>query len=96
MAETYGWGFVLYLLMNGAWTPLKLADTKNTASLADDVIQDLVGSVQDDGSANTINGAKAYAEAIGTELVGDPTDAATNMTLYGLKNYIDAQIEALG
>ena len=89
-------GFVLYLLLGGTWTPLKLVDTNDTPSIADDTIQNLVGSVQDDGSANTINGAKAYAEAIGTELVGDPTDAATNMTLYGLKNYIDAQIEALG
>ena len=88
-------GCALYVLDNG-WKPLKLVDDGGTPTESDDTTQDLIGSVQDESSANTINGAKAYAEAIGTELVGDPTDAASNMTLYGLKAYVDEQIAGLG
>jgi len=92
-------GFALYVLDNG-WKPLKLVDDKGTHSEIDDTVEDvkteLIGSVQDEASANTINGAKAYATSVGAELVGDATDASSNMTLYGIKNYIDEQIEALG
>lgn len=89
-------GFTIYALFNRKWQPLKIVDDGGTSKVNDDVVQDLIGSVQDESSANTINGAKAYAAACCTELVGDATDATSNMTLYGLKNYIDAQIEALG
>lgn len=93
-------GFALYMLQAGVMTPLKVMDDKSTASIVDDAVQDLVGSVQDEKTANTINGAKAYAnyaaEAVGAEIVGESTDAASNMTLYGLKAYIDSQIESLG
>ena len=89
-------GFAAYVLEGGTWVPQKPMDDNNTASEGDDVVQDLIGSVQDSSSANTINGAKAYAQAVGSELVGDPSDAETNMTLHGLKNYIDSQIQALG
>ena len=94
-----GGGFALYVLDNG-WKPLKLVDDKNTPSEGNDTVEDakaeLIGSAQDTASANTINGAKAYATSVGAELVGDATDASSNMTLYGIKNYIDEQIEALG
>ena len=92
-------GFALYVL-DGGWKPLKLVDDKGTHSEGDDTVEDikteLIGSVQDDASVNTINGAKAYATSVGAELVGDATDASSNMTLYGIKKYIDEQIEALG
>ena len=92
-------GFALYVLDNG-WKPLKLVDDKGTYSEGDDTVEDvkteLIGNMQDEASANTINGAKAYATSVGAELVGDATDASSNMTLYGIKNYIDEQIEALG
>lgn len=92
-------GFALYVLDNG-WKPLKLVDDKNTPSEGDDTVEDakaeLIGSVQDEASADTINGAKAYATSVGAELVGDATDASSNMTLHGIKKYIDEQIEALG
>ena len=92
-------GFALYIL-DGGWKPLKLVDDKNTPSEGDDTVEntkvELIGSVQDEATANTINGAKAYANSVGAELIGDPTDAATNMTLYGLKAYVDGQIASLG
>lgn len=75
-------GVVLYV-MDGGWKPLKLVD---------DVKTELIGSIQDEASANTINGAKAYATSVGAELVGDATDASSNMTLYGIKKYIDEQL----
>lgn len=91
-------GYALYVLDNG-WKPLKLVDDKNTPSVGDDTVKntkaELIGSVQDEASANTINGAKAYATSVGAELVGDATDASSNMTLYGIKNYIDEQIAAI-
>ena len=92
-------GFALYVLDNGCKS-LKLVDDKNTPSEGADTVEDtkaeLIGSAQDEASANTINGAKAYATSVGAELVGDATDASSNMTLYGIKNYIDEQIAALG
>ena len=88
-------GFALYVL-DGGWKPLKLVDDKGTHSEGDDTVEDvkteLIGSVQDEASANTINGAKAYATSVGAELVGDATDASSNMTLYGIKKYIDEQL----
>ena len=85
-------GFSLYLIEGGNANPLKLVDDNSTATPSDDTVQDLIGSVQDESTANTINGAKNYAdEAVGT-VVGTADDTAEDMTLYGLKAYIDAQI----
>lgn len=89
-------GIVLYALYGGKWNPLKLVADQDTDKVNDDTIQNLVGSVQDKKSANTINGAKAYAKDAMSSLLGKDTDASTDFTLYGLKAYIDAQIEALG
>ena len=88
-------GVVLYV-MDGGWKPLKLVDDKGTSSEGDDTVEDvkieLIGSMQDEASANTINGAKAYATSVGAELVGDATDASSNMTLYGIKKFIVEQL----
>ena len=73
--------------------PLKLVDDNGTSKTSDDaaldvdgIISAVVGSVQDESSADTINGAKAYtASVIGTE-----DDTAEDLTLYGLKKAIDA------
>lgn len=84
-------GFTLYWL-EGYWKPLKMVDDGNTSSVIDDTVQDLIGSVQDEKTANTINGAKAYAKDQADTLMGTAEDEATDMTLYGLKAYIDAQV----
>jgi len=89
-------GFVMYALYGGKWNPLKLVDDKDTDKVKDDTVQNLVGTVKDTGNADTINGAKAYADAAVDAVVGEDTDTSTDLTLYGLKAYVDAQIEALG
>lgn len=89
-------GFALYLIGNGNVQPLNLVDTNNTPSDADDTAEtadgikaDLVGSVQDGKTANTINGAKAYAEDVKDTVTGTDADTSADLTLYGLKAYID-------
>ena len=95
-ARPIGDSFVLYLLESGVWKPLKLADDNSTQSIVDDTVQNLVGSVQDESTANTINGAKTYADEAAEAVVGTADDTAADMTLYGLKAYIDAQLADLG
>lgn len=85
-------GFVLYVL-NGGWKPLKLVDDKNTQSEGDDTVQNLIGSVRDAKTANTINGAKAYAKDAADAVLGTASDTSADMTLYGLKAYIDSKTE---
>ena len=85
-------GFALYMLQAGVMTPLKVMDDKSTASIVDDAVQDLVGSVQDEKTANTINGAKAYADDVKDTITGTADDTAEDLTLYGLKAYVDAQV----
>ena len=80
-------GIVAYLLDAGKWEPLKLVDDNGTATIVDDAVQDLVGSVQDEKTANTINGAKAYAKDAADAVVGTEEDTKDDMTLYGLKAY---------
>ena len=80
-------GFALYLLDAGVWKPMKLVDDQNTQSTIDDTVQNLVGSAGDASTANTINGAKAYADAAAGALLGTPEDTGEEMTLYGLKAY---------
>ena len=89
-------GFAAYLIDGGTTTPLKLVDDNGTATTADDTVQNLVGSVSDEGTANTINGAKAYAKDQADTLLGDAEDTAADMTLYGLKAYIDSKVPANG
>ena len=85
-------GFTLYLLDGGTWKPLKLVNDKNTEDEKDDTVQDLIGSVQDKESANTINGAKAFAKDATQKIVGTKSDDASDMTLYGLKAYVDKKV----
>lgn len=87
-------GYALYVLDNG-WKPLVLDDDNNTPSESDDTVQDLIGSVQDEKTANTINGAKAYAQDAADAVVGSASDTSADMTLNGLKAYIDEQIAGL-
>ena len=82
-------GYSLYILDNG-WKALKLVEDNSTATLADDIVQDLVGSTKDKKTANTINGAKAYADDVKSTVTGKASDTASDLTLYGLKAYIDA------
>ena len=89
-------GFAAYVLEGGTWVPQKPMDDNNTASEGDDVVQDLIGSVQDTATSNTINGAKAYAADAVAEVVGEATDTSADLTLNGLKAYVDEQIAALG
>ena len=86
-------GFALY--MPGIKAPLKVVDDNGTEDAEDDVVQNLVGSVQDKKSANTINGAKAYARELKKDIVGKTSDTATDLTLNGLKAYIDKKIKEL-
>lgn len=85
-------GYALYLIEGGTAIPLKLVDDNSTATPTDDTVQDLVGSVQDESTANTINGAKNYADEAVEAVVGTAEDTAEDLTLYGLKAYIDSQV----
>lgn len=89
-------GFAAYLIEGATITPLKLVDDNSTATPVDDAVQDLVGSVQDKKTDNTINGAKAYAKDQADTLMGTEDDTAADMTLYGLKAYIDSKVPAQG
>lgn len=85
-------GFTIYLIENGITKSLKLVDDQNTEDTKDDEVKDLIGSVQDAKTANTINGAKAYAKDVQKEIIGSPKDDASELTLHGLKNLIEEKI----
>ena len=85
-------GFAAYIINAGSVKPLKVVDDKNTENTKDDEVVDLIGSVQDSKSANTINGAKAYAKEVKKDIVGKASDAPSDLTLHGLKNYIDSKL----
>jgi hypothetical protein len=85
-------GFAAYIINSGTVKPLKVVDDKNTEDTKDDEVINLVGSVKDSKSANTINGAKAYAKEIKNNLIGKASDTPSDLTLYGLKNYIDSKL----
>lgn len=55
----------------------------------------VLGTDQDAASANTVYGAKAYADAKKADVIGESTDAASANTIYGAKAYADAAIAAL-
>ena len=85
-------GFAAYIINAGTVKPLKVVDDKNTEDTKDDEVVDLIGSVKDSKSANTINGAKAYAKEIKNNLIGKASDTPSDLTLHGLKNYIDSKL----
>lgn len=93
-------GIAPYLIERGNAIPLKLVEDNDTPTNVDDTVAEatskvkkaLVGKSTDAETANTINGAKKYAESAAATLLGTDQDASTAMTLYGLKAYIDAQL----
>ena len=85
-------GFEAYIVDGGRWKPLVLVDDNGTASIGDDVKQDLVGKSNDSKTKNTIHGAKNYAKDQADKLLGSAEDTAADMTLYGLKAYVDSKL----
>ena len=85
-------GFAAYIIESGAIKSLKLVDDKNTEDTEDDKVIDYIGSIQDSKSANTINGAKAYAKEVKKVLLGKSSDTESDLTLHGLKKYIDSKL----
>lgn len=77
-------GFELILIEAGQEKQLKIANAKSENNE-----KNLIGSVQDEKNANTINGAKAYAKDLKNALVGNPGDTAVDLTLYGLRTLIE-------
>lgn len=88
-------GFALYVL-NGGWKPVKAEGAEEPADNSEEIVQSLVGSVQDKKSANTINGAKAFAKDAAEALKGKKGDSSSDLTLNGLKKYIDEKVAELG
>lgn len=100
-------GFAAYVIDGGNERPLKVVDDNGTTKEGDDTIAkttaatktELIGSIQDAKTANTINGAKAYAkdaaDAAADAVVGTSSDTSADLTLNGLKAYIDEQIAGL-
>ena len=72
-------GFTAYTLCGCAWVPFKVEEDKGDANDSNDILQSLIGSVKDKKSANTINGAKTYADA----------------AVKNLKAYIDERLAAI-
>lgn len=87
-------GFEAYILNGGKWVPQKIGNevpALNTEGLK----AEIVGSVKDKKSANTINGAKKYAEDVMEAVVGKASDTSADMTLHGLKAYVDEQMKEI-
>lgn len=82
-------GFVVYLLSGSSVKPLKLVNGDSAQPAKEDKPIDLIGSVRDKKSANTINGAKAYAKDIKNAIIGKPEDDPSELTLNGLKALIE-------
>ena len=81
-------GYAMYFIEGNVVQPVNLvgnAEEKDN----DNIAKELIGSVQDKKSANTINGAKAYAKNVKETITGTKKDTASDLTLYGLKAYID-------
>lgn len=96
-------GFAAYIIDGGQISPMKLVDDNSTKTTADDTAQtanelkkSVVGKSTDSKTANTINGAKTYADDAAatakSEVVGSAQDTAEDMTLFGLKAYIDSKL----
>ena len=88
-------GIAIYALVGNKWQPVKTVNEPieegayEQAGAAEAVKTSLIGSVKDKKTANTINGAKAYADTKVNTVIGNKNDGAESMTLYGLKAYID-------
>lgn len=91
-------GFTLYCLDGGKWLPIKLMDDNETSATIDDVVDDMKDKADKVKSATnghlaalnskgnlTDSGAKASDFAP----LGTAQDGSNDMTLYGLKAYVD-------
>ena len=84
------------VIIDGGEKPLVTEDNSNNVAFDADVIKnEVIGSVKDKKSANTINGAKAYAKDIKDAIVGKSSDTLADLTLKGLKAYIDKKLAEL-
>ena len=71
-------GFVAYLILGGKIRPLKFVDDKETKDIKDDVVV----NYEPEGAS----------EAVREEIVGSAKDDASDLTLHGLRAYIDHKI----
>lgn len=91
-------GFTLHCLDGGKWLPIKLMDDNETSSVVDDIVDDMKNKTDKvKGATNgnlaalnskgnlTDSGAKASDFAP----LGTDQDGSNDMTLYGLKAYVD-------
>ena len=80
----------------GIW--LKPVDGGFVAYVIDGGLVKPLKLVNDNGTATTSDDSVAKYDAYGAAaaVLGTDTDSSTDMTLYGLKAYIDAEIESLG
>ena len=85
-------GFEAYVLIGGSWVSQKAGAAAIDTT---DLKSEIIGSVKDKKSANTINGAKKYAEDVKEAVVGKASDTSTDMTLHGLKSYVDEQMKEI-
>jgi hypothetical protein len=83
------------VIIDGGEKPLVVSNNKQDTNIIDSVKNDMIGSVKDKKSANTINGAKAYANDVKKAVVGTPSDTSSDLTLNGLKAYINEQIASV-
>ena len=85
-------GFALYLMEGGKWLPQKQVGEDSSSDLVKTALQELVGKSQDSISVNTICGVKNYTESRVKTLKGSVHDTSKDLTLYGLKAYIDEKL----
>ena len=108
-AETAAKGYADSLASNYDAAGSAAAAQTAAESYADGVGSSIVGSSGDAASANTIYGAKAYADSLAVNydaagaataaaagVVGSAGDASTADTVYGAKAYADAAAAAVG
>lgn len=74
------------------------ANTYDAYGDAAKALSDAIGKSTDAASADTINGAKAYANGVAddavAEVIGENTDAASADTIHGAKAYGDAAVNS--
>lgn len=82
-------GFTMYMMDGGVWRAFKSTEEKEAPKAPEIDVKAIVGKTQDSKSKNTIYGAKNYAKDQAENLRGSASDTSADLTLYGLKAYID-------